>query len=139
MIVMDGDEHHTLRRELLDQNIEFFFELRATLKLYHWSTRAYSHHKATDKAIELMDELVDKYVEVYLSTLKRPYLQAFDARRKRLPVVRLALPEDIIEYIQSAQEYLLRSVGSDTSPALVTIRDDMLIVLDQLMYLLTFA
>jgi hypothetical protein len=125
--------------EALAQDIEFFFEVRTALKLYHWSTSTYAQHKATDEAIEALDELVDKYVEVYLSMLDRPYLAAFDASRKRAPVMRLRIPANIVEFLQSAKLYLIENIGAGTSLALLNIRDDMLVVVNQLMYLLTFV
>ncbi len=45
--------------------IHFFLQLRDQIKLYHWQTRVYSRHIATDKIVEKLDEAIDEYVEVY--------------------------------------------------------------------------
>jgi hypothetical protein len=46
--------------------IHFFLQLRNQIKLYHWQTRVYSRHIATDKILENLDTAIDSYVEVYI-------------------------------------------------------------------------
>ena len=40
-----------------------FLNIRSTIKLYHWQTRSYARHKATDKFLETFEPLVDRFVE----------------------------------------------------------------------------
>ena len=40
-----------------------FLEVRTQIKLYHWQTRSYARHKATDRFIETFEPLVDRFVE----------------------------------------------------------------------------
>ena len=40
-----------------------FLEVRTQMKLYHWQTRSYARHKATDRFIETFEPLVDRFVE----------------------------------------------------------------------------
>lgn len=44
----------------------FFMEMLTTIKLYHWKTRSYAQHKATDELHERIQGNVDKFVEVML-------------------------------------------------------------------------
>lgn len=37
---------------------------RDEIKIYHWNTHIYARHKATDKLLKSLTELVDKFVEV---------------------------------------------------------------------------
>ncbi len=39
--------------------------LRAQLKLLHWQTRSYAHHKALDWLLERLEPLVDRWVETF--------------------------------------------------------------------------
>jgi hypothetical protein len=49
-------------------DINFFFQLREQLKLYHWQTHSYSRHKASDETLSALDEAIDTYVETYMGT-----------------------------------------------------------------------
>jgi hypothetical protein len=46
-------------------DIHFFVNMREQIKLYHWQTKIYSRHKATDNVIELLDENIDKNMLKY--------------------------------------------------------------------------
>ena len=40
-----------------------FLEIRTQIKIYHWTTRSYARHKATDRFVETFEPLVDRFVE----------------------------------------------------------------------------
>ena len=40
-----------------------FLTIRTEIKLYHWQTRSYARHKATDRFLETFEPLVDRFVE----------------------------------------------------------------------------
>ena len=40
-------------------NVNFFMTMREQIKLYHWQTKLYSRHKATDNVIKELDENID--------------------------------------------------------------------------------
>ena len=53
------------------EHIHFFLQLRTQIKLYHWQTRIYARHIATDKILEQLDTAIDSFVEIYLGKYGR--------------------------------------------------------------------
>ena len=53
------------------EHILCFLELLNTIKIYHWSTLAYSTHKATDELHGKLSELVDSFIEIYIGHCSR--------------------------------------------------------------------
>lgn len=47
------------------QLVQFFFNIEQTIKLYHWQTKSYSRHKATDSLVETIRGIADRFMEVY--------------------------------------------------------------------------
>jgi DNA-binding ferritin-like protein len=43
-----------------------FLTLLQTVKLYHWKTRSYATHKATDELYSNLNESIDSFVEILL-------------------------------------------------------------------------
>jgi len=46
--------------------VKIFIELLNMVKLYHWKTRSYSKHKATDELYENLNKHIDEFVEIML-------------------------------------------------------------------------
>jgi len=46
--------------------VKIFFEMLNMVKLYHWKTRSYGQHKATDELYRNLNEHIDKFVEILL-------------------------------------------------------------------------
>lgn len=55
-----------------DKVIRFFMRLQNNILLYHWSTRSYNRHRASDDLYTNLATLVDKYMEVYFGKYGRP-------------------------------------------------------------------
>ena len=117
--------------------IHFFFTMRDQVKLYHWQTRLYSRHKATDDVIKSLDEHIDQFVEVYMGKYGRPKM---GGKTATVHVNNLS-EKTIVNFIKKCIQMLLgdcvkglkESVDSD----LFNIRDEMLADLNQLLYLFT--
>jgi hypothetical protein len=117
-------------------DIQFFFTMREQIKLYHWQTKSYSRHKATDKVIDSLDEHIDKYVEVYMGKYGRPHITA---KTNTIKITNLT-EKNIIQFIKHCITALEQSVVFHLKPTdtdLLNIRDEMLGELDQLLYLFT--
>ena len=115
-------------------NVHFFFQMRDQIKLYHWQTKNYSRHKATDGVIDALDEHIDKYVEVYMGKYGRPRLTA------RTNTVKLQNMSEatIVKFIKACINVLTNDLTRGLKPTdtdLFNIRDEMLAELDQLLYL----
>ena len=50
--------------------ITIFLNLLNNVKIYHWKTRSYAVHKATDELYEKLNEQIDQFVEVLLGKKK---------------------------------------------------------------------
>jgi hypothetical protein len=118
------------------QDINFFMTMREQIKLYHWQTKIYSRHKATDTVIEELDKNIDKYVEVYMGKYGRPKLTS---RNNTVKLMNLSEPS-IVKFVKQCIAYLKKDLIDGLSPQdtdLVNIRDEMQGDLDQLLYLFT--
>jgi len=51
--------------------VKKFLEMLNMVKLYHWKTRSYSQHKATDELYERLNKHIDEFVEVLLGKENR--------------------------------------------------------------------
>ncbi len=117
-------------------NVHFFFQMREQIKLYHWQTKSYSRHKATDGVIDALDEHIDKYVEVYMGKYGRPRLTASTNTVKLQNLSEGSITKFIKACIKVLTNDLARGLKS-TDTDLLNLRDEMLGELDQLLYLFT--
>ena len=118
------------------EDINFFMTMREQIKVYHWQTKVYSRHKATDTVIEELDKNIDKYVEVYMGKYGRPKLSS---RSNTIKLMNLSEPS-AVKFVRQCIAYLKKELVDGLSPTdtdLVNIRDEMLSDLDQLLYLFT--
>ena len=105
-------------------------EMLHTIKLYHWRTRSYSEHKATDNLHEALSEQVDNFVEKLLgskqtrSNLENLHMHAYNT----LPALKRRM-----EYYKRYLRGMPASLGTD----LLNIRDELLGSLNQFSYLLS--
>ena len=119
-----------------NDDINFFMTMREQIKVYHWQTKVYSRHKATDTVIEELDKNIDKYVEVYMGKYGRPKLSS---RSNTIKLMNLSEPS-AVKFVRQCIAYLKKELVDGLSPTdtdLVNIRDEMLSDLDQLLYLFT--
>jgi hypothetical protein len=117
-------------------DIQFFFLMREQIKLYHWQTKSYSRHKATDGLISSLDEHIDKYVEVYMGKYGRPKMTS---RNNTIKVANLS-EGSIVKFIRNCITHLQTGLVEDLKPTdtdLVNLRDEMLGELAQILYLFT--
>ena len=118
------------------EQIHFFLNLRDQIKLYHWQTRVYSRHIATDKILENLEKSIDSYVEVYIGKYGRPKVSGKNAtitlhNLSEAGAVRLV--NAAVKYLQGPLTKTLKHTDTD----LMNIRDEMVSDLNQLLYLFT--
>ena len=115
---------------------QFFLTMRNQIKLYHWQTKLYSRHKATDDVVNALDASIDKYVEVYMGKYGR---MKVNSATGAIHVKNLS-ETSIIPFIKKCIVYLnteLVKKLSTNDTDLFNIRDEMLAELNQLLYLFT--
>lgn len=116
------------------KDTQFFFTMRNQIKLYHWQTKLYARHKATDGVIDSLDESIDKYVEVYMGKYGRMKMTSSTATTTVKNLTETSITGFIKRCIEYLNEDLVKKL-KDTDTDLVNIRDEMLAELNQLLYL----
>lgn len=105
-----------------------FLRILNIIKLFHWNTKNYSKHKATDALHKALDALVDSYIEKHFG------------ESGRIPVhetIRYdTLTDDaFLKEIHRFKEYLIHMQNPSTD--LSNIRDEMLGEVNEFLYLWT--
>lgn len=123
--------------------IACFMNMLNTVKLYHWKTTSYSTHKATDQLYSDLNTKIDEFVEVMLG---KPGI--VDARNYILNINMIQLKKynnnndfkKEVEYyknflidLSQKKEFSLNNTNAD----LLAIRDEILALFNQFLYLLT--
>ena len=117
-------------------DIQFFFTMRAQLKLYHWQTHMFARHKASDDLLETLDGLIDTYVEVYMGKHGRPKVTA----KTNTTHINNMNDGMAARFIKVCIAYLEKPLVKHLTPSdtdLVNIRDEMLAELNKMLYLIT--
>jgi hypothetical protein len=118
------------------KHVSFFLQLRDQLKLYHWQTRVYARHVATDKMLEKLEKGMDSFVEIFIGKYGRPRLTGANADlhlQNLTEAGAVRVVKAAIKYIQGPLTQSLTEQDTD----LLNIRDEILGALDQLLYLYT--
>jgi hypothetical protein len=132
---LNGGRGKTYKSKKGGEIVSVFFHMRAQIKLYHWQTRSFAEHKATDDLVAALDTNIDKFIEVYMGRYGRPYI------RKTLPVKNLTVT-GIRAFITKSDEWLASSLPrmlKKNDSDLLNIRDEILADLNQIKYLFTLA
>ena len=121
-----------------------FLTIRTRIKLYHWQTRFYSRHKATDRFLETFEPLVDRFVEAaqgiagterVVSWCDLNSDQETDIQHS-LSIINLNLSDETaFQFLNRVRNYIAK-VKLPYSE-LAQIRDDMLEICDITLYLFT--
>jgi hypothetical protein len=117
--------------------IHFFLHLRDQIKLYHWQTRVYSRHIATDKVLEKLETSIDSYVEIYIGKYGRPRVSGKNATitlQNLTEAGAVRLVNSAIKYLQGP---LTKTLKPGVDADLMNIRDEIVGDLNQLLYLFT--
>ena len=118
------------------QNVQFFFTMRDQIKLYHWQTKVFARHKATDDVISALDSAVDLYVETYMGKYGRPSI----TRTTNLVQIKNMSEKTAIKFVKDCLAYLQGPLVKGLKPTdtdLFNVRDEMLGELNKLLYLFT--
>lgn len=134
---MPTEKYEKISNKNKSHIVQVFLEMLNMIKLYHWKTKSYSQHKATDELYAKMQENVDRFVEVLLGKdetriqmiEKRIHLLDMNSKeefKKRLLTYR--------KFLTDMNIYFDESNDSD----LLNIRDELLADLNQFLYLFSF-
>jgi len=117
-------------------HIHFFLNLRNQIKLYHWQTRVYARHIATDQILEKLEKSIDAFVEIYIGKYGRPRMTGNNATITLHNMTEAGATRLIKGAIKHIQGPLTKSLH-DADTDLINLRDEMIADLNQLLYLFT--
>jgi hypothetical protein len=117
--------------------VRVFIEILNMVKLYHWKTKSYSQHKATDELYEKLNEHIDSFVEIMLGKSE----DRIKMLEKRIDLIDESNTRDFKQRVYEYREFLLDmnlyfDAHRDTD--LLNVRDEILGDINQFLYLLTF-
>ena len=114
-----------------------FMELLNLVKLYHWKTKVYAQHKATDHLYEKLNENIDRFIEVLFGK-DESRIQTIG---KQLKIIDSKNETDFKDKIFKFRTFLIdlnNVLNNEQDSDLLSIRDDMLSNINQFLYLMTF-
>jgi hypothetical protein len=106
------------------------------IKLYHWKTKSYATHKATDGLHNKLGDLLDRYVEVLIG---KTNLNLKMSDYSELKIKNLENNEAMEKFIQDLIKFLLKvhkKLDMEKDVDLFTLRDELISELNQFLYLL---
>ena len=117
--------------------VKVFLEILNMVKLYHWKTRSYAQHNATDELYAKLNKHIDMFVEVLLGKSE----SRIKLLEKRIDLLDPSNVRDFKERIYEYREFLVDidiyfNTKKDTD--LLNIRDEILGDINHFLYLMTF-
>lgn len=120
--------------------VKNFMEMLNCIKIFHWQTRSFAKHKASDELYEELNENIDKFIETLLGK-KSTRIQHLEKRNILYnecisgndSIKNIVLK--FCEFLEDMDMYFDKKKDSD----LLSIRDDILGSLNKFLYLLTFS
>ena len=117
-----------------------FLEMLLMIKLYHWKTKSYATHKATDSLYEKLNSNMDTFIEVLLG---KSGIRIDLTQHKTIRLLDLNSQESFIQHLEKFKSYLVNlnnniALKTMSNTDLFNIRDTILGDVNQLLYLLSF-
>ena len=117
--------------------VKVFLEILNMVKLYHWKTRSYAQHNATDELYAKLNKHIDMFVEVLLGKSE----SRIKMLEKKIDLLDPSNVRDFKERIYEYRDFLVDidiyfNTKKDTD--LLNIRDEILGDINQFLYLMTF-
>ncbi len=107
--------------------------IRNQVKLYHWQTKSFARHKATDDLTATLDTLIDSFVESYMGKYGRPTVRGSITLHNFSESAARSFVAKQTTYLTKVLPKKLKSTDTD----LLNIRDEVLAELNKVLYLFT--
>ncbi len=124
------------RETVLSEFIQCMMEAHHNIKLYHWKTKSYATHKATDNLHGKLAELIDRYVEVFMGKINYNLKMTEHSVMK---IKNLDTNDQLEKYICELIDFLTevhKKVDLERDTDILNIRDEIVGELNQFLYLL---
>lgn len=115
--------------------IESMLTIRNQIKVYHWQTKEFARHKATDDLVASLDTNIDTFVEVYMGKYGRPNMKTHIKTHNFSESAARSFVAQQTKFLTSVLPKKLKSTDTD----LLNIRDEILGDLNKTLYLFTLA
>jgi len=144
-------KNKSIKNKVVHKDIIYFFlQMINAIKLFHWKTTDYATHKATDQLYADLNLKIDQFVEVLLgknSAIHNNNNNNNNTRSYILNITSLKLPsfKNNTDLKKEIDHYKIQLMNLTSSPQinkinnsdLLNIRDEILALLNQFLYLLT--
>jgi hypothetical protein len=133
-----NDNENDKEKEYKDNStiIGRFMEMLNVVQLFHWKTKVYAQHIATDKLYATLQSLIDKYVETMLASNDRFVLKEINIQDVEDEDIFLSKIEEYKKFIIETKND--NNNDNNSRPDLENILDEMLASLNQFTYLMSF-
>ena len=105
--------------------------IRNQIKVYHWQTKSFARHTATDGLTGKLDELVDEFVETYMGKYGRPKVSGSIKVSNFTESGARSFVANKRKYLEVDLPKKIKSTDTD----LLNIRDEILGELNKVLYL----
>jgi len=126
--------NYNLKEEL----VNLLLKLLIIIKVYHWKTKSYAEHRATDELYSSLNEHIDKFVEVLLGKNG----SRLNMKGKNIDITDPSTTEELKKIIYGyrilLENKLEKYIPLEGNTDLYNIRDEILADLNQFLYLITF-
>jgi hypothetical protein len=119
--------------------VQVFLETLTSIRLYHWKTKSYSQHKATDQLYEELEEKVDEFVEVMQGKMMHQNRVQWmnDQIKADTPETKKGMVNQLLEFNRKMQN--LDGIFSPQKDSdILSIRDDIMALVNRFLYLFSF-
>ena len=106
--------------------------IQTQLRFFHWQTKSYARHQAYGGIYDVMNDLIDGFVEILMGKYGRVPALPFKVYNRN--------EKDVVSFIDETISYLLNLdnvLDKQTDTDLLNIRDEMLAEFNKLRYLIT--
>ncbi len=120
----------------LASKVNFLLGLHLQLKINHWQTKGVARHEAFGNAYGDLTDLIDEFVEVAMGKYGRIVL---DEETNNIKLINLSdmNPKDMISVCVDALVEFSEDLDPKRDTDLLNLKDEMLGLLNKLLYLLT--
>ena len=117
--------------------VRMFLEMLNVVKIYHWKTHSFAQHKATDELYERLNKNIDTFIEVLLGKDQSRIQMVERSIQLMDPSEKTNFQNKVLEYrgfLTDMDIYFDPARDSD----ILSVRDDILVDVNQFLYLMTF-
>lgn len=119
--------------------IKLLFQTQLTNKLIHWKTNSFALHKATDQFDDVLGQLIDRFMEVYIGS-NNPLITKENIQIDNIYIGNI-VDNSINVLLTQFKTYLINiqyNLGIENTD-LLNIKDEMLAEINKMFYLLTLT